>query len=454
VDLFDSAEADEAPKRAGGAGTPLADRMRPRTLAEFVGQEEIAGANAPLRRLIAQDRMPSMIFWGPPGSGKTTLAHIIARQTKSVFTSMSAVTASIKDVKAIMERARIVREREGRRTILFIDEIHRFNKAQQDAFLPFVEEGSIILIGATTENPSFSVISALLSRCRIFVLRGLTREELVRVMEAALADPERGMGSMSVEAPEAILLQVADLADGDARRALNLLELTTELTPPGDDGVRRLGSEQLKQVLQRQHLLYDKTGEEHFNTISALHKSLRGSDVQGAIYWAQRMLSSGEDPLYLARRLIRFASEDIGNADPQALHISLAAREAYSILGTPEGELAIIQCVIYLATAPKSNAAYVAHGAVRAEIDATGSLPVPLHIRNAPTGLMKELGYGRNYQYEHDHEDQISGQTFLPDGLKRTVFYEPGGRGFEAEIRRRLEIIEKRRAERRGEKKE
>lgn len=451
TDLFEDSEPDkpEQPEETIAPDAPLADRMRPRTLDEFVGQTEIVGPNAPLRKLIRQDTLPSMIFWGPPGSGKTTLAHIIARQTRMQFLSLSAVTASIKDVKAIMEQARINRERRKQRTILFIDEIHRFNKAQQDAFLPFVEEGSIVLIGATTENPSFSVISALLSRCRIFVLGALTEDQLVHVVRSALVDTERGLGKLNLRVSDEILRQIANLADGDARRALNLLELAAELSPNGE-----ITTDSLKQVLQRQHLLYDKTGEEHYNTISALHKAMRGSDVQAAVYWAERMLASGEDPLYLARRMIRFASEDIGNADPLALLMAIAARETYSVLGSPEGQLALIQCAIYLAGAVKSNAAYVAESRAKKEITDTGSLPVPLHIRNAPTGLMKELGYGRDYQYDHDVEGRLSGQDFLPDGVKQRVYYDPEGVGREAQIVERMRALEQRRAERKSKKKD
>ena len=442
MDLFDDTSEGGGDK---GARAPLADRMRPRKLEEFVGQTEVVGPNAPLQRLIASDNLRSIIFWGPPGSGKTTLAYVIARQTKAEYVSLSAVTASIKDVKAIMERARVNMSRRKQRTVLFIDEIHRFNKAQQDAFLPFVEEGSIILIGATTENPSFSVISALLSRCKIFVLKALGETELTQILHSALADRKRGLGKLEIHAPESILGEIVRLSDGDARRALNLLEFTVEVSPPDADGGIRLTEESLKQVLQRQHLLYDKSGEEHYNTISAMHKALRGSNVQGAVYWTMRMLASGEDPLYVARRMVRFASEDIGNADPQALQVALAAREAYNILGTPEGELALVQCAVYLATAPKSNAACVAEKLARDEIAETGSLPVPMHIRNAPTGLMKGLGYGDGYVYEHSTEDRISMQEFLPDGVKRRVFYEPGPFGFEREIAKRIAWWEKKR---------
>lgn len=448
MDLFDPEEGEA--KKANAAinpGAPLADRMRPRTLDEFVGQQEVVGPGAPLRRLIEEDTLRSIIFWGPPGTGKTTLAAIIAHQTRSRFTSLSAVTSSIKDVKALMEEARASRRQHARPMILFIDEIHRFNKAQQDAFLPFVEEGSIVLIGATTENPSFSVISALLSRCRVFVLKALTAEDLLVILRRALADRERGVAAENVTASETIIEQIAGLSDGDARRALNLLEFAVQTAEPNASRERVLDEQVLKQVLQRQHLIYDKSGEEHYNLISALHKSLRGSDVQASIYWAQRILKSGEDPLYLARRMIRFASEDIGNADPQALSIALAAREAYSVLGTPEGELALLQCVIYLATAPKSNSVYEAAGQVAAEIEISGSLPAPLHIRNAPTGLMKQLGYGKDYAYDHAYEAHFSGQEHLPEGVKNRVYYTPGEFGFERDITKRMEYWEKRRAE-------
>jgi putative ATPase len=448
MDLFEPEEA--AP--GDGKGVPLADRMRPRTLDEFLGQDEITGEGAPLRRLIREDNLRSLVFWGPPGCGKTTLAFIIARTTKSEFISMSAVTASIKDVKVLMERARTTLARHHRRTILFVDEIHRFNKAQQDAFLPFVEDGSIVLIGATTENPSFSLISALLSRCKIFVLKALGPEHVVRILHAAVADKKRGMGGRNTAAADDVLGEIGRLSDGDARRALNLLELAVEVTPPGEDGSTSLTAESLRQVLQRQHLIYDKSGEEHYNLISAFHKSMRGSDAQAAAYWAGRMLASGEDPLYLARRMIRFASEDIGNADPQALSVALTAREAFTVLGSPEGELALIQCAIYLATAPKSNAAYIAEGRIRQEIEQTGSQPVPFHIRNAPTAFMKNIGYGSGYQYDHDVEGRIAAQEYLPEGVRRRVFYEPGEFGFEREIAKRMEWWEKRRKERGGKK--
>jgi putative ATPase len=450
MDLFEEGSDSAAPGDSGSApGAPLAERMRPRTLEEFVGQEDVLGPDAPLTRLIQSGELRSIILWGPPGTGKTTIAAIIANLVQARFVTISAVTASIKDVKVIMEEARQGRRAGSqRRTILFVDEIHRFNKAQQDAFLPFIEEGSIVLIGATTENPSFSLVSALLSRCRVFILKALSEPDLLTILRRALEDEEHGLGAAHATVGQDVLEQMARLSDGDARRALNLLELAVQIAPrgPGEDGPN-VDAEALRLVLQRQHLIYDKTGEEHYNTISALHKALRSSDVQASVYWTGRMLASGEDPLYLARRMIRFASEDIGNADPQALPLALAAREAYHVLGTPEGELALFQLAAYLATAPKSNASYVAEKKVRKEIESTGSLPVPLHIRNAPTSLMKQIGYGSGYQYDHQHEGGFSGQDCLPRGAAERTFYQPAPYGFEREIQKRMEWWDKRRAE-------
>lgn len=449
MDLFESDDAVGGRRGARGDAIPLAERMRPAALDDFVGQDDVAGEGTPLRHLIHSDaNLRSMILWGPPGSGKTTLAHIIAAHTKARFVTISAVTASIKDVKQIMELARIGLGESGQRTLLFVDEIHRFNKAQQDAFLPFIEDGSIVLIGATTENPSFSLVSALLSRSRVYVLKQLGEDDLVRVLERALQDEEKGLGKSGVQIDDEILRQMASVSDGDARRALNLLELSVQVAPPDPEtGLRVVDGEALRMVLQRNHLVYDKSGEEHFNTISALHKSMRASDVQASVYWTGRMLQSGEEPLYLLRRMIRFASEDIGNADPQALPLSLAAHEAYRTLGSPEGELAIYQLAAYLATAPKSNASYVAEKKVKKEIATTGSLPVPMHIRNAPTKLMKEAGYGKGYQYDHDAEGGFSGQDCLPDRAAEREFYTPGPHGFEREIQKRMDWWEKRRRE-------
>jgi len=454
MDFFESDDAGASGKGAlNPFAVPLAERIRPSTLEEYEGQEEVAGPGSPLRLLMTGDEnLRSLILWGPPGSGKTTLAHIIASHTTARFVTISAVTASIKDVKQIMELARLGLRDSGRRTLLFVDEIHRFNKAQQDAFLPFIEDGSIVLIGATTENPSFSLVSALLSRARVYVLKALSEDDLVRVLERALADTEKGLGNSGAEIEPEILRQMAAVSDGDARRALNLLELAVQISPKNPaTGKPLVDADALRQVLQREHLVYDKTGEEHYNTISAMHKSMRASDVQAAIYWTARMLQSGEEPLYVLRRMIRFASEDIGNADPQALPMALAAHESYRILGTPEGELAIIQLAAYLASAPKSNASYVAQKKVNKEIAATGSLPVPMHIRNAPTKLMKDIGYGKGYQYDHDAEGGFSGQDCLPDRVAEREFYTPGPYGFEREIQKRMEWWDKKRQEKRKE---
>ena len=458
MDLFESDGATTEGSRGrlskDPALVPLAERMRPDILEDFVGQEDVVGSGTPLRQLISGDQnLRSIILWGPPGSGKTTLAHIISHHTQSRFVIISAVTASIKDVKQIMELARMGLRDSGRRTLLFVDEIHRFNKAQQDAFLPFIEDGSIVLIGATTENPSFSLVSALLSRSRVYVLNALSEDDLVRVLQRALAEEERGLGKLGITIETEVLKQMASVSDGDARRALNLLELAVE-TAPRDPVTRQpsVDADALRMVLTREHLVYDKTGEAHFNTISALHKSMRASDVQAAVYWTGRMLQSGEEPLYVLRRMIRFASEDIGNADPQALSLSLAAHEAYRILGSPEGELAITQLAAYLASAPKSNSAYVAEKKVKKEINSTGSLPVPMHIRNAPTRLMKDVGYGKGYQYDHDAKGGFSGQDCLPERVAEREFYTPGEHGFEREIQKRMDWWEKRRRELKSQK--
>jgi putative ATPase len=426
--------------------------MRPRRLEEFVGQSQLLGDNALLRRLIREDRLPSMIFWGPPGCGKTALAAVIANTTRAAFATLSAVTAGLRDVKPIMEQARHLRGREGRATILFVDEIHRFNKIQQDAFLPFVENGTITLIGATTENPSFSIIAPLLSRCKVFVLHALREEHLRRIVERALSDKEYGLGALDIAISPEVVGQIVRLADGDARRALNLLEMVVASIAPGASGQIAVTLEAVEQITQRTNLLYDRAGEEHYNLISALHKSLRSSDPQGALYWLARMLASGEEPLYCARRMIRFAAEDIGTADPRALEVTVAAWEAYNKLGSPEGELALAEAAVYLATAPKSNAIYSAWQRVEETIEKYGSLPVPLHLRNAPTGLMKALDYGKGYQYDHNSPDHFSGQTCLPEEIAGVEFFEPGPFGFEKDIRRRLEWWAKKRAERQNEK--
>lgn len=455
MDFFEPIDSSAGDKRhLNSDSVPLAERMRPSTLDEFEGQTDVVGTDSPLRLMLDGDgSLRSMIFWGPPGSGKTTLANIIANQTNARFVPISAVTASIKDVKQIMELARMALRDNGRRTILFVDEIHRFNKAQQDAFLPFIEDGSIILIGATTENPSFSLVSALLSRARVYVLKALDDDSIINVLQRALSDENAGLGREQAEVPPEVLEQIAATSDGDARRALNMLEMTVQIAPrsPGNEK-RVVDSDVLRQVLQREHLIYDKTGEEHYNTISAMHKSMRSSDVQAAVYWTGRMLKSGEEPLYVLRRMIRFASEDIGNADPQALTLALAAHESYRILGSPEGELAIFQLAAYLASAPKSNASYMAQNRVMKEISVTGSLPVPMHIRNAPTRLMKDLGYGKNYQYDHNAEDGFSGQDCLPERVAERVYYKPGGFGFEREIQKRMDWWDSKRKEKQDKK--
>jgi putative ATPase len=420
------------------AAVPLADRMRPRGWDEVVGQAHLFGPGGPLTLLREGRDLSSLIFWGPPGSGKTTFARLIAKSAGVPFIAYSAVLSGVKEIKESMARAELELKKSGTPTVLFVDEIHRFNKAQQDAFLSHVERGSIVLIGATTENPSFEVNSALLSRCRVLVLKPLAPEEVRVVVERALRDPERGLAGRVACDPDALEALVAH-GDGDARRALNALELAARAAGSS----RRVSVPLLQRALARKHLVYDKAGEEHFNLISALHKSLRDSDPDAGLYWLARMLASGEDPLYLARRMVRFASEDVGNADPQALVIATAAFQAYHQLGSPEGELALAQCCVYLATAPKSNAVYRALGRAMEEVERSGSLPVPLVIRNAPTRLMKELGYGQGYRYAHDEPGRIAAQQHLPDAIKDTRFYEPTGEGFEAEIRKRLEAWRK-----------
>ncbi|MFL6289667.1 MAG: replication-associated recombination protein A [Thermoanaerobaculia bacterium] len=442
--LFDDQEpASGAPRpddgAAPGAPAPLAERMRPQTLAELIGHEEVVGEGGFLRRAIEADRVPSLIFWGPPGSGKTTLARLIATETSAHFVPFSAVTSGIKEVKDVMAEAVRLRKAQGRRTLLFVDEIHRFNRAQQDAFLPYVERGDVVLVGATTENPSFELNAALLSRCRVVVLEALSAEELIELMRRALKDPERGLGESGVEADDDALASLAGLGSGDARRALNLLELA--VADAVSSGESLLDAASVQRLAQRKVLLYDKSGEEHFNLISALHKSLRDSDADAALYWLTRMLAAGEDPRYLARRMVRFASEDVGLADPQALPLTLAAWDAYQRLGSPEGELALAEAALYLALAPKSNAVYAAYGLARRTVEERPADPVPKSIRNAPTGLMKGLGYGKGYVYAHDTEEGTGGLDCLPDSIQGTRFYEPQGKGFEAKLKERLEKI-------------
>ena len=424
------------------ASTPLAERMRPRSLDEVVGQEHLLAPGKPLRLQIERDDPGSIIFWGPPGVGKTTLAQIIARVTKADFIEFSAVLSGIKEIKQVMADAAKARDF-GTRTIVFVDEIHRFNKAQQDAFLPHVEKGNIRLIGATTENPSFEIISALLSRTRVYVLKPLTEEHIVTLLRRALPDRERGLGELEVSIDDDALAKIAAYSSGDARSAYNVLEISAKLAQDRakTGQAATITSNLVADALQKRILLYDKSGEEHYNLISALHKSVRNSDVDASLYWLGRMLASGEDPLYIARRVVRMAVEDIGLASPQALSITLAARDAYDFLGTPEGELALAQAVAYLALAPKSNAIYTAFGAVQEDVEKTAADPVPLPLRNAPTGLMKAFGYGQGYQYAHDLESKVADMQCLPDNLRDRRYFHPTNEGFERELQKRMEEI-------------
>jgi len=416
---------------------PLADRMRPRELKEFVGQEHILGEDKVFRKAIDKEELFSFILWGPPGSGKTTLARITALKTGAHFVSFSAVLSGVKEIREVVKEAEGQLQFNQRKTILFIDEIHRFNKAQQDAFLPHVEKGTIILIGATTQNPSFEVISPLLSRVQVFTLNPLGVDELLLILHRALSDAGRGLGRYKVDVDPSVLKLLATLADGDARAALNGLELAVMTTPPDKDGIRTVTHEAAQDAMQKR-ILYDKDGEEHYNLISALHKSMRGSDPDASLYWLARMLEGGEDPLYIARRLVRFASEDVGNADPQALQVAVAAMQAFHFIGQPEGELALAQATVYLATAPKSNALYVAYQGVRKDIKETGALPVPMHLRNAPTRLMEELGYGKGYRYPHNFHDGFVEEDYFPESMGERTYYRPTDRGYEREIYERL----------------
>ena len=419
--------------------------MRPRNFGEFVGQAHLLSPGSLLRRAIEGDRMFSMIFWGPPGSGKTTLARIIAHEANSYFAGFSAVLSGVKDIRAVVDEAGRQWRQSGKKTILFVDEIHRFNKAQQDAFLPHVESGLITLLGATTENPSFEVIAPLLSRARVMVLKPFSDEDLAVIVKRAISDRARGLGALDLSLEEEALSVIIWSSDGDARTALNSLEAAATIA--GSGAITR---EAVEKALQRKALQYDKSGEEHYNLISALHKSLRGSDPDAALYWLGRMLEAGEDPLYIARRMVRFASEDIGNADPRALILAVAAMQAFHFIGLPEGELALAQAAVYLATAPKSNALYAGLGKIKETIHQTGSLPVPLHIRNAPTRLMKDLGYGRDYRYAHDFDDAYVPQDYLPERIRGHTYYHPTDRGYEKTIKERMAYWRKLREHKKG----
>jgi putative ATPase len=439
MDIF-----DYHAQKASDATRPLAERMRPRNLDEFVGQGQVVAAGSIVRTAIEQDRIFSMILWGPPGCGKTTLARIIASATRSFFVHFSAVLSGVKEIRGVIAEAQNQQKLYRKRTILFVDEIHRFNKSQQDAFLHHVESGLITLIGATTENPSFEVISPLLSRCRVITLKMLTAEDIGAIINKAVKDTDRGLGTLNLELEADALAHLIRIADGDARMALNSLEVVASLLETSMDPDRQvqplvISIKDLEHALQQKALAYDKSGEEHYNIISAFHKSLRGSDPDAAIYWLERMLAAGEDPLYIARRMVRFAAEDIGNAEPQALTMAMSAMQAFQFLGHPEGELSLAQAAVYLATAPKSNSIYSAYGKAQAAVRETGSLPVPHHIRNAPTRLMKELGYGKNYKYAHNYKDAFVAQDYLPEELKGRVFYSPTARGYEKIVKQRLD---------------
>ena len=442
MSLFSNLPASAPEADRTGVNQPLAERMRPRTLDEFIGQEKLVGPGKPLRMQIESDNIASMLFWGPPGCGKTTLARLIARVTDADFVSFSAVLAGIKEIKDVMAAAEY-KSRSGYRTIVFVDEVHRFNKAQQDAFLPHVEAGHITFIGATTENPSFEVISPLLSRTKVYVLEPLTTPQIVDLLRRALADKDRGFGNEPTEVSDDTLFRIASFANGDARSAYNTLELAAKSTRPKKNAPRVITSDLLEDILQRKVLRYDKAGDEHFNLISALHKSVRNSDPDAALYWLARMLESGEDALYIARRMVRMASEDVGLAEPGALAVTLAAKEAFHFIGPPEGYLALAQAAVYLSLAPKSNAVLAAYAEVLEDVHKTQADPVPLHLRNAPTGLMKNLGYGAGYQYAHSFEDKVTDMPCLPDHLAQRIYYHPTDQGFEQRLRLRLDEIRK-----------
>jgi putative ATPase len=435
IPLFDLPEEKDLSQ-----GMPLAARMRPQTFAEFVGQEHLVADGRVLRKCIEADQLPSMVFWGPPGSGKTTLAHIIANVTKAHFSPLSAVSAGVADLRRVIDEARKRLESSGQRTILFVDEIHRFNKAQQDAVLPFVENGTVTFIGATTENPSFEVIAPLLSRCRVFRLNPLSDNEVTLIVERVIKDKERGLGKLQIIMNEDALRHLVTVSNGDARVALNALEMATFATLPDSSGSRSIKLSAIEEALQHRALLYDKSGDQHYDLISALHKSLRGSDPDAAMYWLGRMLEAGEDPLYIARRLVRFASEDVGVADPQALVIAIAAQQAVHFVGLPEGNLALAEAVVYLATAPKSNSLYKAYSRVQHDIQHGRNEPVPLHLRNPVTDLMRRMGHGRGYKYAHDYHDHFVKQQNLPPSLQGKRYYIPGDQGYEKEVADRLKM--------------
>ncbi|WP_243371935.1 replication-associated recombination protein A [Geotalea sp. SG265] len=431
MDLFDKRAADDAVNEA-----PLAERMRPRTIAEYVGQEQLLGEGKLLRRLIESDQLTSLIFWGPPGSGKTTLARIIAGATSSHFIFFSAILSGIKEIREIVKEAEEVRKFRGKRTILFVDEIHRFNKSQQDAFLPYVERGVFTIIGATTENPSFEVIAPLLSRCKVLVLNTLGDDDLKKIIVNALTDRERGLGNLELTLNDEALDYIAEQAGGDGRIALNTLETAARLAEKG-----MITIEAAREAVQKKPLLYDKGGEEHYNVISAFIKSMRGSDPDAAVYWLARLIEAGEDPLFILRRMVILASEDIGNADPRALQVAVAALQGFQMVGMPEGRIILSQAVTYLATAPKSNASYLAIDEALAEVRKSGAQPVPMHIRNAPTKLMKDLGYHAGYRYAHDHPEGYVEQEYLPERLKGRTYYRPAGYGYEKAIKERMEWL-------------